>query len=79
MKTMKTRTFTLKRVALAMMIAAGTMTSVYAAVTGSTGTIRGEVPVLSSPSTSSAHSVNFETNGANPLAPTTGDTIHDGL
>ncbi|PHI32774.1 ornithine carbamoyltransferase [Budvicia aquatica] len=69
---MKTRTFTLKKIALAMMIAAGTMTSVYAAVTGSTDTIRGEIPVLKSAG-GGAHSVDF--TASDPVNLKTGDTI----
>ncbi len=72
MKTMKTRAFTLKKVALAMMIAVGTMSSVYAAVTGSTDTIRGEIPLLKSAG-GGAHSVDFTASDTVSLK--TGDTI----
>ena len=75
MRITKTRTFTLKKVALALMIAAGTITSAYAVVTGSTGTIRGVIPVLKSASGADIHAVDFATNGTNPLMPVTGDTI----
>ncbi|PHI30055.1 hypothetical protein [Budvicia aquatica] len=74
MKTMKTRTFTLKKVALAMMIAAGTMTSVYAAVTGTTDTIQGAIPVLKSVG-GVKHAVSFTTTGVDPLMPLTGDSV----
>lgn len=73
MRTIQTRTFTLKKVALALMIAAGTLSSAYAVVTGSTGTIRGVIPVLSSPATSGAHSVDFV--ASDPVSLKTGDTI----
>ncbi|WP_419236023.1 SinI family autotransporter-associated protein [Serratia fonticola] len=72
MKAMKTRTFTLKKIALAMMITAGTITSAYAVMTGSTGTIRGEIPVLKS-NAGGVHSVDFTTSDPTNLK--TGDTI----
>lgn len=62
MKMKQTRTFTLKKVALAMMIAAGTLSSAYAVMTGNTGPIIGLAPVLSSPETKAAHSVDFSSN-----------------
>ncbi|OKP23832.1 hypothetical protein BSQ40_24250 [Serratia fonticola] len=69
---MKTRTFTLKKIALAMMIAAGTITSAYAVMTGSTGTIRGEIPVLKA-NGGGVHSLDFVASDTASLK--TGDTI----
>jgi hypothetical protein len=74
MKTMKTtRTFTLKKVALAMMIAAGSLTSAYAVMTGNTGPIIGQAPVLSSPGKNTAHSVDFASS--TPDGMLTGSTV----
>ncbi|WET15113.1 SinI family autotransporter-associated protein [Yersinia intermedia] len=72
MKAIKTRTFTLKKIALAMMIAAGTITSANAVMTGPTGTIRGDIPVLKS-NTGGLHSVDF--TASDPTNLKTGDTI----
>ncbi|MCW8114065.1 SinI family autotransporter-associated protein [Yersinia intermedia] len=72
MKLIKTKTFTLKKIALAMMIAAGTMSSAYALMTGSTATIRGVIPVLKSNS-GGLHSVDFA--ASDPTNLKTGDTI----
>lgn len=72
MKVMKQRTFTLKKIALAMMIVAGTLTSAYAVMTGTTGTIRGEIPVLTA-NGGGAHSVDFATSDPSNLK--TGDTV----
>lgn len=73
MKVMQTRTFTLKKVVLAMMIAAGTISSAYAVMTGNTGPIAGFAPVLSSQATGSSHAVDFSTNTPDGL--TTGSQV----
>lgn len=70
----KTKTFTLKKLVLALAIAGYTMGSAYAVLTLPTGTIQGTAPVLSAPSNSALHMVDLSSNatGANL---TTGDTI----
>ncbi|WP_049609359.1 SinI family autotransporter-associated protein [Yersinia massiliensis] len=70
----KTKTFTLKKLVLALAIAGYTMGSAYAVLTLPTGTIQGTAPVLSAPSNSALHAVDLSSSatGAN-LA--TGDTI----
>lgn len=73
MRVIKQRSFTLKNIALAMMIASGTMTGAYAALTNSTGTIRGLPPVLTSPGKGTVHSVDFV--ASDPVSLKTGDSI----
>lgn len=72
MRVIKTRTFTLKKIALAIMITAGTVTSAYAVLTGNTGTIRGEIPILKA-NGGGLHSVDFV--ASDPASLKTGDTI----
>ncbi|HHX4812389.1 TPA: SinI family autotransporter-associated protein [Yersinia enterocolitica] len=69
-----TKTFTLKKIALALAIAGFAMTSAYAALTGATGTIRGEIPILKS-TNSTSHSVDFAAATAEAGVLKTGDTI----
>lgn len=70
----KTKTFTLKKVALALAIAGFTMTSAYAALTGQTGTIQGTIPVLKAAG-GGVHSVDFKAATATAGELKTGDTI----
>ncbi|CQJ05547.1 SinI family autotransporter-associated protein [Yersinia frederiksenii] len=73
MNTIKARNFTLKKIALALMIAVGTVTAAHAALTGSTGTVQGEAPTLKAASNNAAHAVSF--SASDPAALKTGDTI----
>lgn len=69
------KTFTLKKLVLALAIAGYTMSSAYAVLTGSTGSIQGRVPVLNAPSTPNIeHSVDLSSNLAGTTL-ATGDTI----
>lgn len=72
MRAEKTHTFTLKQIALVIVIATGTVTSAYAVLTPATGIIRGEIPVLKS-ANGGAHSVDFDTS--DPTDIKTGDTV----
>ncbi len=67
--------FTLKKLVLALALAGYTMSSAYAVLTPGTGTIQGEAPVLSAPSNSAQHAVDFSGTYAVAGALSSGDTI----
>ncbi|MDA5483424.1 SinI family autotransporter-associated protein [Yersinia intermedia] len=68
------KTFTLKKIVLALAIAGYTMSSAYAVLTLPTGTIRGAAPVLSAPSNGAAQMVDLSSNAAGATL-STGDTV----
>lgn len=68
------RVFTLKKLVLALALAGYTMGSAYAVLTPNTGTIQGAAPVLTAPSSSTAHAVDLTSNAAGTTL-ATGDTI----
>lgn len=69
----RTKTFTLKKLALALAIAGYTMGSAYAVLTAPTGTIQGRAPVLSAITNSAEHAVDFAYSGGLKLM--VGETI----
>lgn len=69
-----TKTFTLKKLVLALALAGYTMGSAYAALTLPTGTIQGTAPVLSAPSNAQAQAVDLSSSATGAML-TTGDTI----
>ncbi|MDA5483423.1 SinI family autotransporter-associated protein [Yersinia intermedia] len=69
------KTFTLKKIVLALAIAGYTMSSAYAVLTAPTGTIQGVAPVLSAPSNSAANAVDFAHTAQTAGTLTSGDTI----
>ncbi|WET16067.1 SinI family autotransporter-associated protein [Yersinia intermedia] len=70
------KTFTLKKIVLALAIAGYTMSSAYAVLTLPTGTIQGAAPVLSAPSNSAANAVDFAHTTAQTAGTlTSGDVI----
>ncbi|MDA5494125.1 SinI family autotransporter-associated protein [Yersinia intermedia] len=70
-----TKTFTLKKMALALAIAGFAMTSAYAIMTPGTGTIQGVAPILKSDVGGTAHSVTLAAVQAVTGKLSTGDTI----
>ncbi|HFV9295651.1 TPA: hypothetical protein ACIAIE_005576 [Serratia fonticola] len=69
----RTKTFTLKKLLLALAIAGYTMSSAYAVLTAPTGTIQGSAPVLRAPSNSAPQAVDLISSSTAPM--TTGDVI----
>ncbi|AHG19694.1 ornithine carbamoyltransferase [Chania multitudinisentens RB-25] len=69
-----TKTFTLKKLVLALAIAGYAMNSAYAVLTNPTGTIQGRAPVLSAPSNNAPQTVDLSSNAAGDNL-STGDTI----
>ncbi|AHG20610.1 ornithine carbamoyltransferase [Chania multitudinisentens RB-25] len=74
MHSKKTKTFTFKKLVLALAIAGYTMGSAYAVLTAPTGSIQGHAPVLSAPVGNEEHAVNLSTNATGATL-ATGDTI----
>ncbi|NCG51968.1 SinI family autotransporter-associated protein [Serratia fonticola] len=68
------KTFTLKKLVLALAIAGYTMSSAYAVLTAPTGTIQGSAPALSAPSNSAVHAVDLSSNATGATL-ATGDSI----
>lgn len=71
---MKTN-FTLKKLALMLVIAGCSAGSVWAASTPTTAPVQGSAPVLSAPSSGAAGTVDFSGTYANPGTLSTGDTL----
>jgi hypothetical protein len=65
--------FTLKKPALALAIAVGSIGQVWAASTPTTASVQGSAPVLSAPSNSALQAVDLSSSSTDPLA--TGDVI----
>ncbi|MDA5483356.1 SinI family autotransporter-associated protein [Yersinia intermedia] len=70
-----TKTFTLKKIALALAIAGFTMTSAYAIMTPGTGSIQGVAPILKSVAGGTDHSVKLAATQAVAGKLSTGDAI----
>ncbi len=69
-----TKTFTLKKLVLALAIAGYTMGSAYAVLTLPTGTIQGTAPELSAPSNNAVHAIDLSSNATGTTL-ATGDTV----